>query len=146
MSHAFASGASGFADVWKKGILPIAAVESNPSQMKLPNAQLANVPERKITQYLLNPAHPAGGSKARFFLRFGFTAAKWQQLAEALHRHGRENEVAAMEQTAHGGRYVVDGLLVAPDGSRLNIRSAWYISVRGDGGPRFVTAHPLPKL
>jgi hypothetical protein len=52
--------------------------------MKLPNAQSAIVPERKITHYLLNPAHPAGGSKAAFFLRFGFTAAQWEQLAGAL--------------------------------------------------------------
>jgi len=44
--------------------------------MKLPNAQSATVPERKVTQYLLNPAHPAGGSKAWFFLRFGFTVAE----------------------------------------------------------------------
>jgi hypothetical protein len=29
------------------------------------------VAEQKITGYLLNPAHPAGGSKAHFFLRFG---------------------------------------------------------------------------
>jgi hypothetical protein len=114
--------------------------------MKLPNAQSAAVPERKVTQYLLNPAHPAGGSKARVFLRFGFTVAEWQQMAEAMLRHARENEVAAMEQTAHGTRYVVDGPLTAPNGSRLNIRSAWYIHLHGDGGPRFVTAHPLPKL
>jgi hypothetical protein len=39
------------------------------------------VPERKVTHYLLNPAHPAGGSKASFFLRFGFTVADWQRLA-----------------------------------------------------------------
>jgi len=113
--------------------------------MKLPNAQSATVPERKVTHYLLNPAHPAGGSKATFFLRFGFTVAEWQRLAEALLRHARENEVAAMEQTAHGHRYVVDGPLTAPDGSRLNVRSAWYINPDG-GVPRFVTAHPLPKL
>jgi hypothetical protein len=114
--------------------------------MKLPNAQLANVPERKITQYLLNPAHPAGGSKARFFLRFGFRAAERQKLAEALNRDVRENEVTTMQKTTHGTRYVVDGPLTAPDGSRLNIRSAWYITLGGGAGPRFVTAHPLPKL
>ena len=114
--------------------------------MKLPNAQSAIVPERKVTHYLLNPAHIAGGCKARFFLRFGFTVAEWRQLAEALLRHARESEVAATEQTAHGARYVVDGPLTAPDGSLLNIRSAWYIHLHGDGGPRFVTAHPLPKL
>jgi hypothetical protein len=70
--------------------------------MKLPNAQLATVPERKVTHYLLNPAHPAGGSKASFFLRFGFTVADWQRLAEALIRHASENEVVEMKETRHG--------------------------------------------
>jgi hypothetical protein len=113
--------------------------------MKLPNAQSATVPERKVTHYLLNPAHPAGGSKAAFFLRFGFTVADWQRLAEALLHHARENEVVATEQTPHGLRYTVDGPLTAPDGTRLNVRTAWYINLPG-GAPRFVTAHPLPKL
>ena len=113
--------------------------------MKLPNAELAVVPERKMTHYLLNPGHPAGGSKAWFFLRFGFTVAEWQKLADALRRHARENEVVETEQTPHGRRYVVDGKLIAPDGTGLNLRSAWYIDAAG-GAPRFVTAHPLPKL
>src|ERR1039457_892905 len=77
-------------------------------EMKLPNAEFATVPERKVTHYLLNPAHPAGGSKAWFFLRFGFTVAEWRKLADALLRHARENEVAETEQTPHGQRYVVD--------------------------------------
>ena len=72
--------------------------------MKLPNAHLATVPEPKITRYLLNPAHPAGGSKASFFLRFGFTVADWPRLAGALLRHARENEVVETEQTRHGTR------------------------------------------
>lgn len=83
------------------------------------------MPERKVTHYLLNPAHPAGGSKAGFFLRFGFTVAGWQELAKTLLRHARENEVVATEQTLHGRRHVVDGRLVAPDGTALNVRSAW---------------------
>ncbi|HEU0039339.1 MAG TPA: hypothetical protein VFR76_08700 [Verrucomicrobiae bacterium] len=113
--------------------------------MKLPNAQLATVPERKVTHYLLNPAHPAGGSKASFFLRHGFTMADWQRPAEALLRQARENEVVATEQTPHGVRYVVDGPLTAPDGTSLNVRTAWYINP-GSDAPRFVTALPLPKL
>lgn len=52
--------------------------------MKLPNAELATIPERKMTLYLLNPAHPAGGSKAAFFLKFGFNHANWKLLAEGL--------------------------------------------------------------
>jgi len=113
--------------------------------MKLPHAELATVPERKVTHYLLNPAHPAGGSKAWFFLRFGFNAIEWRRLAEALLLHARENEARETEQTPHGMRYVVEGRLLAPDGTSLNIRSAWYIDANG-GAPRFVTAHPLPKL
>jgi hypothetical protein len=113
--------------------------------MKLPNAELAKVPERKVTRYLLNPAHPAGGSKAVFFLRFGFTIAEWSRLADALLRHARENEVSEKEQTRHGERFAVDGPITAPDGTVLNIRSAWYIYPE-DSSPRFVTAHPLPKL
>lgn len=112
--------------------------------MKLPNAALAAVPERKVTQYLLNPAHPAGGSKAGFFLRFGFTLANWRQLAEALLRLARENKVAETEQTHYGRRYVVDGRVIAPDGTSLNIRTAWFIDAAGDA-QRFVTAYPLPK-
>ncbi|MBI4027293.1 MAG: hypothetical protein HY360_20070 [Verrucomicrobia bacterium] len=112
--------------------------------MKLPNAELATVPEQKITRYLLNPAHPAGGSKASFFLRFGFTMAEWRRLAKVLLRHARENDVVETEETRHGTRFVVDGPLTAPDGTVLNIRSAWYIDP-GSNAPRFVTAHPLPK-
>ena len=102
------------------------------------------MPEEKITRYLLNPAHPAGGSKAVFFLRFGFTPEAWRQLAEALLRHARENEVVESEETRHGRRYAVDGPLAAPSGAVLNVRSAWYINP-GSEVPRFVTAHPLPK-
>jgi hypothetical protein len=59
--------------------------------MKLPNAELAVVPERMVTHYLLNPAHPAGGSKAWFFLRFGFTVAEWQKFSDPLLLHAHEN-------------------------------------------------------
>ncbi len=85
--------------------------------MKLPNVQSATVPERKVTHYLLNPAHPAGGSKAWFFLRFGFNVREWRKLEEALLRHARENEVVETEPTPHGRRYVMEGQLLAPDGT-----------------------------
>lgn len=113
--------------------------------MKLPNAHQATVPERKITEYLLNPAHPAGGSKATFFLRHGFTVGDWQKLAEALLQHARENEVVETEETPHGCRYAIDGPLAGADGTRLNVRSAWYINPHSEV-PRFVTAHPLPRI
>jgi hypothetical protein len=113
--------------------------------MKLPNAERATVPEQKVTRYLLNPAHPAGGSKASFFLRHGFSIGDWQRLAEALLRHATDNQVVDTEQTRYGTRYALDGPLTAPDGTILNVRTARYTDP-GSDAPRFVTAHPLPKL
>jgi hypothetical protein len=84
-------------------------------------------------------------AKRDFFFGFGFKVAEWQKLVEALRRHACENEVVETERTRHGQRYAVDGRLIAPNGAGLNVRSAWYIDVVG-GAPRFVTAHPLPKL
>ena len=40
--------------------------------MYLPNANLAIVDREKIADYLLNPAHPDNGGKAKFFLGLGF--------------------------------------------------------------------------
>lgn len=45
--------------------------------MKLPNAHLAIVDEETIVDYLLNPAHPDNGGKAKFFLGLGFTVDQW---------------------------------------------------------------------
>jgi hypothetical protein len=113
--------------------------------LKLPSASSSIVPERKITLYLLNPGHPAGGSKAVFFLRHGFSVNDWKQLAESLRKHAQDNAVVLTEETPHGVRYVIDGPLLSPVGTRLNVRTAWFISP-GEPAPRFVTAHPLPKL
>ncbi|MFM7373713.1 MAG: DUF6883 domain-containing protein [Chthoniobacterales bacterium] len=112
--------------------------------MKVPNAEKATVQEPKIRRYLLDPAHPAGGSKARFFHQFGFSFVRWEQMASLLRQHVQDHEVAKVRPKEHGTSYAVDGPLSAPDGSRLQLRSVWFIDSGGDT-PRFVTAHPLPK-
>ena len=58
--------------------------------------------------------------------------------------HAIENKVSHSEETAYGARYIVDGLLAAPDGTVLNVRSVWFIS-HGSTIPRFATAHPLSR-
>jgi hypothetical protein len=52
-------------------------------ELNLPNALLAIVDREKITDYLLNPAHPDNGGKAKIFLGLGFTAEQWQAFAES---------------------------------------------------------------
>ncbi len=67
-----------------------------------------------------------------------------KRLADSLILHAQENEIVETEVTKYGTRYVVDSALAAPDGTVLNIRSAWYID-HGSDAPRFVTAHPLSR-
>ena len=90
-------------------------------------------PEEKITRYLLNPSHPAGGSKAVFF-RAGFTVGAWQFLANALFQHARRKRSCGMEvkRTRHGTRYAIDGAGRTSDGTILT-RSAWRINTRQRG-------------
>lgn len=112
--------------------------------MKLPNVDAARIPGDKIVEYLLSSTHRAGKSKAAFFGAFGFHVEKWEVLATALKRHAMENSVIKAEETPFGTRYVVDGMLTAPNGISLNIRSAWFID-KGKSEPRFITAFPLER-
>ena len=110
--------------------------------MNLPNAEKAVVEREKITEYLLNPAHRFGASKARFFTRFGFRREQWEQLAEALHIHGQSHEVKRVCETGFGPRYEVEGRLSAPDGRTPLVRSVWQRD-HTVVAPRLITAYPL---
>jgi len=92
--------------------------------------------------YLLDAAHPDGGSKAVFFHRAGFRAANWELMAEALHNHAIENELAGGEETTYGRKFTIEAPLPTPDGRRPHVRSVWII-LRGEEAPRFVSAYPL---
>jgi hypothetical protein len=91
--------------------------------MKLPEYAHVTVSERKIRDYLLSSTHPGGRSKARYFLRFGFTASAWPEFANALRRHAAENEVTEIVTTSRGISYTVEGELA----------------------PHLVTAYPMKK-
>ncbi|MDD4890933.1 MAG: hypothetical protein PHU85_13510 [Phycisphaerae bacterium] len=112
--------------------------------MKLPNLDRAIVAQRKIVDYLLCPTHRVGGSKARWFFQFGFRASEWQSLEAALRWHAAIHEVAEIESSPFGLRYIIDGWLETPDGRRPAVRAVWFIDA-GENVPRFVTAHPLPR-
>lgn len=110
--------------------------------MKLPNYEKAVVPKAKITDYLLSLSHRDGCSKARFFMRFGFSSEEWEILAQALKHHAAHNEIAGTGMSHFGMRYVIEGSLLSPDGRNPRIRAVWF--VRNDTDvPSFVTAYPL---
>ncbi|MGU3536508.1 DUF6883 domain-containing protein [Methylobacterium sp. A54F] len=96
----------------------------------------------KLTAYLLNPAHPRGGAKARFFLAFGFVPDAPEVLARSLLAHADPVRFAASSVTPRGHvALVFEGVLVVPDGRDPRIRSVWQVDEAGIA--RLVTAVPL---
>ena len=110
--------------------------------MLLPNVKAAVVPEGKITGYLLSTTHRDGRHKAAFFLAVGFSAGAWQTLAAALLKHAADHQVAKVESTPFGNRYVVEGTMETPQGRMPSIRTVWFVET-GQDLPHFVTAYPL---
>ncbi len=110
--------------------------------MKLPHYEQAIVPREKIIDYLLSFAHRDGRSKANFFSNFGFTISEWQTLADALRRHASEYEIAKIEDSPFGTRYVIEGEIHASDGRSRLIRVVWFIDI-GEDIPRLATAYPV---
>ena len=111
--------------------------------MKLPRAKRARVDERKVVGYLLSTHHPDGRSKAAFFGSFGFSAARWELLADALRDHGMNGEVTSIATSDYGARYSVDGVIETPDGRNPRVRTVWLVDENGK--PRLITAHPLRR-
>ena len=109
----------------------------------LPNAQLAIIDERKITEYLLATSHSAGGAKPEFFARFGFTSATWQRLRDALLDHAGSARLVTAVETQFGKKYILEGPLIAADGRKPRVRTVWFITA-GEVAPKFVTAYPVP--
>ena len=109
--------------------------------MNLPNPDRLIVEREKIVDYLLNPAHRYGASKARFFGEFGFRMEDWETLAQALREHGRQHEIVGTTETGFGPRYEIEGEIQVPDGRRPRIRTVWQLD-RGQIAPRLITAYP----
>ena len=75
------------------------------------------IPDAKLVDYLLNPDHPNGGPKARFFLAFGFDARHPVVFAQALAAvHGSPDSRTRELDVGGRRRLVVDGPIEAPDG------------------------------
>lgn len=110
--------------------------------MKLPNAEAAVIPERKLTHYLLSETHEDGRGKAAFFRRMGFSLDHWQELSRALLTLAATNDVTQEAPTSFGTSLVVEGIMVTPSRRQPMIRTVWHLDA-GSQVPRFVTAYPI---
>jgi hypothetical protein len=109
--------------------------------MLLPDAPLALVDRAKITDYLLNRAHPDNGGKAAFFVGIGFSTGRPEVLAEAFLSVVARTSASVVVESEHGRKYIVDGQIDTPTGRRPWVRTIWIID-RGADVPRLVTAYP----
>ncbi len=95
----------------------------------------------KVTAYLLNLAHPDGGSKAKFFLSYGFSASTPSDSALALLEHPLGSPLVDRVVNSYGVKFVYEGPILAPNGPTSVVRSVWEVKA-GDRHARLVTAYP----
>lgn len=99
---------------------------------------------RKISEYLLHLAHPYGGPKAKYLMRFGFTPEEPGVLASALVEHARTNLPGVEVMPPKGeSKIVFEGTVVAPDGRTMPLRTVW--KRRAPFELHFVSAIPLTR-
>jgi len=112
--------------------------------MPIPNAEHALIPNGKLRDYLLNPAHPVGGSKARWFSSVGYDVESSEQLSAELLQIVRKSDDYLEEKTDFGVKYLVKGKIELPAGGYANLVTVWIIEF-GHPDPRLVTAFPDEK-
>jgi hypothetical protein len=110
--------------------------------MSLPNSADAWIPREKLEEYLLNPDHPTGGAKARFFAQLGYTPENPEALEQGLLGIARRETAEEEFVTRHGTKYVLAGYLEGIRGDRRKVRTIWIVEPR-TRGPRLVTAYPV---
>ena len=110
--------------------------------MIVPNAAKAKVDIRKLTEYVLNPAHDDGKHKARLFKSaLNLTAQDAESLQIALLEAVKNVDCVVGKFDRFGQRYTVD-FLFKWQGKSAIIRSGWIIEHNSDI-PRLTTCYPL---
>lgn len=107
--------------------------------MILPDAGDALVEASKVRDYLLNASRPGNLGKAALFQAFGFRAAAWEVMRDALREHPLANQVVRTTRNPHGTEYEVRCSLEAPDGRKPCLTTIWIIEAGRP--PRLVTAY-----
>ena len=105
------------------------------------NSQLSTKARSLVN--LLSVDHPAGRAKAAFFLCFGFSTDRWEELRDALLAHAASARLVSVEHTAFGMKYILEGPLRSPTGRQPQLRAVWFVEA-GEQVPRLVTAYPVP--
>lgn len=107
--------------------------------MPLPNCENAYIPPAKLTEYLLKER--TKGDKSQFFKRFGFSRERPEELESALLELACNGELVVIEETEHGRKYKVMGILRCPVDREPLVMTVWLLEEE-NAKFRFITAHP----
>ena len=104
-----------------------------------------NIDPRKLRDYLLNPAHPEGATKAQYLSEMGYNQENYHILEVDLHNQHLPCDVQPGKVSIYGVKYAIVAPLVGPNGKRRLIRSVWMIR-KNDTFARLITLIPEKKL
>ena len=106
--------------------------------MPFPDAEQAIVPQEKLCDDLLNPAHPVGGLKAAWFASIGYTQQNWEQLRNDLLRIAKSCENFVPKSSPFGVKYETEGEIGCGGYAPAFVVAVWI--VEENLAPRLVTA------
>lgn len=92
---------------------------------------------------MLSLTHEEGKSKAKFFRKIGFNETNIEEFEKALLKIGKSNEVREVDKrkSKYVIKYIIYGLINAPNGKQYKIITVWAINVDSER-PHLSTARP----
>ena len=108
---------------------------------RLPNAEKAVIDSEKLQGYILSFAHPVGRFKAAFFRRLCYSTENWEVFEQHLRDLILSQDVTRIEESRYGQKFIVEGIMVSPAGTKVQIVTVWVI-LKGESIPRFITVYP----
>jgi hypothetical protein len=133
--------------------LPASAGELPSARDFLPNLEMAEVDERKFSEYSLNPGIPRNGGKADGWRALGYDVDNPQARQEAarelrdltLSELLADGKVAEVRDDSYGPRLRVISGITGPNGKDATIVTCWQIEDRsGTAVPRLITTWVQP--
>ena len=133
--------------------LPASARDLPDARDVLPNLELAEVDERKFSEYSLNPGHPGNGGKAEGWRALGYDVDNPLARQEAarelrdltLNELLADGKVAEVRDDSYGPRLRVISGITGPNGKNATIVTCWLIEDRsGTAVPRLITTWVQP--
>lgn len=116
------------------------AKEENGFVSCLPNYKRAEIPQRKLGSYLLNPDKSNG--KSVFFNSIGYHMKNADRFEQDLRKGLETSEAKVYNENEYGLQYQVDMPLGI--NKTIMVTTAWQID-NGKHEPRFITAYPAEK-